>query len=255
MDMHMPVMDGIEASTLITQIEPSTPIVAMTANIMSKDVNTYREFGINDYVGKPFTTQELWTCLMKYIIPVSLEDDGGGDETMDAMQRQLRIDFVKSNRTKYGEIVEAIETNDIKLAHRLAHTLKGTAGLIGMTALQFAAANVEDALKDGEDTTTQAQMDALVNELNNVLTQLKPLYEEAMTAPVKQTKTLSPEAIQELIQKLEPLLKSSSSKCLSLIDEVRGIPNSEKLVELMEDFNFKPAYEALAEIKKGLGLQ
>jgi signal transduction histidine kinase/CheY-like chemotaxis protein/ABC-type amino acid transport substrate-binding protein len=254
MDMHMPVMDGLEASTLIRQIEPNTPIVAMTANIMSKDVTTYKEFGVDDYVGKPFTTQELWTCLMKYITPESVDSNSDGDDIMDSMQKQLRIDFVKSNRTKYREITDAIGANDIVLAHRLAHTLKGTAGLIGMTALQFAAANVEDALKNSENVTTQEQMGSLDKELNTVLTLLMPLFEEATAAPAKQADVLSPEATQELIQKLDPLLKSSSSKCLSLIDDIRGIPNSEKLIELMEDFNFKPAYEELAEIKKGLGL-
>jgi len=38
MDIHMPVMDGLEASSKITELGIKTPIVALTANIMSNDM-------------------------------------------------------------------------------------------------------------------------------------------------------------------------------------------------------------------------
>nr|AGS54030.1 PAS/PAC sensor hybrid histidine kinase [uncultured bacterium contig00048] len=70
MDIHMPVMDGLEASVEIVEMGCRTPIVAMTANIMANDLELYRRNGIADHLGKPFTTQELWRCLLKYIKPV-----------------------------------------------------------------------------------------------------------------------------------------------------------------------------------------
>ncbi|MCL2211780.1 MAG: ATP-binding protein [Treponema sp.] len=69
MDMHMPVMDGLEASMHITEMNIGIPIVAMTANVIYNDKEIYKKNGMNDCVGKPFTSQELWRCLMKYLTP------------------------------------------------------------------------------------------------------------------------------------------------------------------------------------------
>jgi PAS domain S-box-containing protein len=70
MDIHMPVMDGIEATQKIREFDSEIPIVAMTANIMAGDTELYKASGMNDCVGKPFTSQELWRCLLKYLTPV-----------------------------------------------------------------------------------------------------------------------------------------------------------------------------------------
>ena len=70
MDIHMPVMDGLEAAERILAMNPEIPIIAMTANVMDQDRKLYKKKGMNDYVGKPFTSQELWRCLMKYLKPV-----------------------------------------------------------------------------------------------------------------------------------------------------------------------------------------
>ena len=70
MDIHMPVMDGLEASAKILELDANIPVVAMTANIMTEDMEIYKRSGMNDCVGKPFTSQELWHCLMKYFTPL-----------------------------------------------------------------------------------------------------------------------------------------------------------------------------------------
>ncbi|MCL2708709.1 MAG: ATP-binding protein [Defluviitaleaceae bacterium] len=67
MDIHMPVMDGIEAASRIREISGTLPIAALTANIMPKDISLYREFGVVDCLGKPFTPRELWKCLSKFL--------------------------------------------------------------------------------------------------------------------------------------------------------------------------------------------
>ena len=67
MDMHMPVMDGLDAAEKIFELNTGTPIVAMTANVMLNDRELYRKRGMMDCVGKPFTSQELWAVLVKYI--------------------------------------------------------------------------------------------------------------------------------------------------------------------------------------------
>ena len=70
MDIHMPVMDGLEAAERIIALDTGTPIVAMTANIMITDREIYQQRGMLNCIGKPFTSQELWACLLKYLKPI-----------------------------------------------------------------------------------------------------------------------------------------------------------------------------------------
>jgi len=74
MDMYMPVMDGLEASAEIMKLNTGVPIVAMTANIMADNLETYKACGIDEYIGKPFTSQELWHCLLKFFTPVTKKE-------------------------------------------------------------------------------------------------------------------------------------------------------------------------------------
>jgi CheY-like chemotaxis protein len=70
MDMQMPVMDGIEATCQIrTGNGPNqkSPIVALTANAMSSDEQACLAAGMNDYLSKPFSQQELATCLARWL--------------------------------------------------------------------------------------------------------------------------------------------------------------------------------------------
>jgi CheY-like chemotaxis protein/two-component sensor histidine kinase len=73
MDMFMPVMDGMEAASKIIALNTGTPIVAMTANVMVSELEKYKRHGMPDCLGKPFTSQELWHILLKYLVPVSSE--------------------------------------------------------------------------------------------------------------------------------------------------------------------------------------
>ena len=171
MDIHMPVMDGLEAASKIQDLKTGIPIVAMTANIMTNDKDIYRANGMFDCVGKPFTSQELWRCLMKYLTPITRSNDEKNFilEADAEFQRMLQVYFVKSNQNKVDEIRKAIEEGDIELAHRIAHTLKGNAGQLGKTILQKAATDVEKNLKHGKNHVTEEQLQILEVELNMVL--------------------------------------------------------------------------------------
>jgi len=188
MDMHMPVMDGLEAASKILALNTGVPIVALTANIMANDREIYRKSGMRDCVGKPFTSQELWHCLMKYLHPIrwqavderqSVESAGTAEERQADLQMDydkiLKTLFIQNNLHKFDEIDRALKADDITLAHRLAHTLKSNAGQIGKTALQQIAAEIERQLKGGENTVTPEQLQILQTELAAVLQELAPL--------------------------------------------------------------------------------
>ena len=247
MDIHMPVMDGLEAASKITELGAKTPIVAMTANIMSDDREQYKRCGMPDCVSKPFTLQELWGCLKKYLTPEAAETLDKKDQ-MEAdahLRRLLQEHFVKNYQTKFDEISTATANGDRILAHRLAHTLKSTAGQIGASRLQHAAADAERLLKSG-NLPTEEHMRLLETELNAVLQELAPLLHETKVS----TTTLDTGQALALLEQLEPMLHSRNPECLNLLDDIRAMPGAGELVQHMEDFDFKPALASLSELRK-----
>ena len=177
MDMHMPVMDGLEAAEKIKELHTGVPIVAMTANIMFNDREIYRNSGMIECVGKPFTSQELWRCLLKYFTPKIPGPDYKNTKLEASLefQKKLHVLFVKGNENKYQEIVDALDDGDIVLAHRLAHSLKGDAGNVGKTILKSAATDVEQNLKNGKKLVTAEQLSILKMELDIVLSEFKAI--------------------------------------------------------------------------------
>jgi len=71
MDLHMPVLDGIEATRIIRNSDnpeiQNIPIVALTAAIMSENNDRIEGLNINDYILKPFKPQDLFGKILKHI--------------------------------------------------------------------------------------------------------------------------------------------------------------------------------------------
>jgi len=67
MDVHMPEMDGLEATRYIRALDRDIPIIAMTANVFREDVEKYLEAGMNGHVGKPFDFDEVVKMLHMYL--------------------------------------------------------------------------------------------------------------------------------------------------------------------------------------------
>ena len=68
MDIQMPVMGGIEATTNLLAEGYSKPIIAMTANVLKEDVENYFKIGFCDVIPKPFNRLDLVDVLDKYLI-------------------------------------------------------------------------------------------------------------------------------------------------------------------------------------------
>ncbi|MCL2638707.1 MAG: ATP-binding protein [Oscillospiraceae bacterium] len=249
MDIHMPVMDGLEAAAKIKELAVETPIVALTANIMTHDLKLYERSGMADYLGKPFTSQELWQCLVKYfeVISVTAIDKNQQAAIEELLLKQARINFAKSNQETFAQIKQAADSGDTKTAHRLTHTLKSNAGQIRKNSLQKIAGEIENALSDNQGAISEQQLSTLEAELKSTLAELAPLFEEFNSKTV--IETADKEKIQEIIEKLEPLLISKNPDCEDMLDEVRMIPGSEKLAEYIDSFSFKQAQEELLKLK------
>ncbi|MDL2319216.1 response regulator, partial [Eubacteriales bacterium OttesenSCG-928-A19] len=75
MDIHMPEMDGYEATRHIRALDlpqaKRVPIVAMTANVFREDVERCLACGMNDHIGKPIDVEDFFAKLAKYLTGAS----------------------------------------------------------------------------------------------------------------------------------------------------------------------------------------
>ncbi len=69
MDVHMPEMDGLQATRLIRQLPRGgqVPIIAMTASVLHSDQSACLDAGMDGHLGKPINTQELFQTLLRFL--------------------------------------------------------------------------------------------------------------------------------------------------------------------------------------------
>ncbi|MCL2077368.1 MAG: PAS domain S-box protein [Oscillospiraceae bacterium] len=273
MDIHMPVMDGMEATRKIIEAGCKTPVIAMTANVMREDKELILGSGMSEYICKPFSARDLWDCLLKFLVPVRFEDilpegvrkvktgvidqqagleKAAGDPRL---YKKIKSDFYFDNKDIIEKIESAVKDGDFKIAHRLSHTLKGLATLIGANALSEAARELEKSFIEGK---ADEQTLALTGErLELVLKELLPqaqAYKEAGEKPPSERVTDVVKA-GELIKRLEPILNDGNSEALDFIDELKEVISWDlcsELVTYMLDYEFDEAYKALQKIKAHL---
>ncbi|KAL4920304.1 HSF-type DNA-binding-domain-containing protein [Aspergillus aurantiobrunneus] len=75
MDIIMPNLDGVSACHLIRQFD-RTPIIAMTSNIRSDDIQLYFQHGMDDVLPKPFTRKSLLEMLEKHLVHLKTVSQG-----------------------------------------------------------------------------------------------------------------------------------------------------------------------------------
>jgi two-component system sensor histidine kinase/response regulator len=225
MDMQMPVMDGVTASRLLreTYSAAELPIVAMTANAMKADRDRCLEAGMNGFVTKPIHPDELWRALLRWVperqwseprpqrpAATGLPTGDDAHETQDALIQTLRqvpeLDvacglqntngkprfyvsllkkFVSAHAQAPQEISQYLAAGDRRSAERVAHTIRGTAGTLGATALQASAQALERGLHgDGSDESNAhllADMATRVAQLVGALQEVPALFQEDVT--------------------------------------------------------------------------
>jgi PAS domain S-box-containing protein len=67
MDLHMPLMDGFEATKKIREFNKHTPIIGLSADVMTESITTLQAIGMSDFVTKPFRPNDFFLKLKSYI--------------------------------------------------------------------------------------------------------------------------------------------------------------------------------------------
>ena len=189
MDVHMPEMDGLEATRAIRSMsgpQAFVPIVALTANAFSDDIKTCQAAGMNGHVGKPFRTDELLSAIARALgsdvsAAHSLPAQPAGGETIDwrvierfkadsgeEMLRLLVDTFLSSSAEQLARFAQIAHLPAHRQeAARIAHSLKSASAMIGAEVLSARARAAEEALvTPGEAAFTGA--DALVVQFDTV---------------------------------------------------------------------------------------
>jgi HPt (histidine-containing phosphotransfer) domain-containing protein len=260
-------MDGVETVQEIRNLGSQycrLVIIALTANAVSGAKEMFLSNGFNDFLSKPVDVQELkqviidWLPEEKYSLVDQFSTGAEQCQIELEFQKTLQKLFVKNNQEKYNEIINALRVKDVKLAHRLVHSLKGNAGQIGKTRLQSAAAEVENYLRHGKNNVKEEYLKTLEIELNNVLQELSWLFKnQSLRVSQKSSgEWLDEQSVKELFDKLESLLKNGNPECLNLTDELELIKDDGilllQLSQQIEDFEFEQALLTLAELRKKL---
>ncbi|HVD99426.1 MAG TPA: PAS domain S-box protein [Cytophagaceae bacterium] len=187
MDIQMPQMDGTEATREIKKlgIPNLPPIIAMTAYAMEEDREKFLSAGMDDYIAKPIKSEVL---INKIAEKLNLDDKSDyfsvnndlsenkenlviNPEVLKSMMafvdKETLIgiyqEFEAETATQLEECKSMFGFGDFKNIQSHLHTLKGTAGTLGVEKLETQARLIEGNIKQ--------------NNFDNITENLNLLYE------------------------------------------------------------------------------
>lgn len=190
MDCHMPEMDGFEATRLIRANETSgrVPIIALTANVLPGIRQTCLDAGMDDYLAKPCSADDLRAALAKWLTPRrdgnntgsgepraalargSSANDNAGDDTANSEPPDIDRNVISGLAASYGNaVIEKLarvyidntslqleklrgwrHAKDIVNFAQEAHSLKSASAALGGTRLAALCSRAEYLGKAGD---------------------------------------------------------------------------------------------------------
>jgi CheY-like chemotaxis protein/HPt (histidine-containing phosphotransfer) domain-containing protein len=174
MDVQMPELDGLETSRIICSRWPPSRrprIIAMTAEAMQGDREKCLAAGMDDYIVKPVTLEQLGTALAKcqprrepaaheapaaavcLVEGIESVDDTALDPTVlnqvredlggTAPLREIILTFLEKTPSVLAALHDAAVRADAGAIRQAAHMLKGTSAMLGARALAEQCAELE----------------------------------------------------------------------------------------------------------------
>ena len=172
MDVQMPVMDGFEASRAIRSGQPPVnqiPIIALTANSTQGILEKCKACGMNDYLPKPFSPEELESILARYTgkistaAPTASSGDSASGHWVDLSYlrrvsgndtvfiRQIAESFLQNAEITLTQVEDGIQQNEGAPISRAAHKIKPSLVMIGAEQCRASANTLEEMAESRED--------------------------------------------------------------------------------------------------------
>ena len=266
MDIHMPVMDGYQATKHIRKTFSSNelPILAMTANAMAGDREKCLAVGMNDHIAKPINPNDVFASLARWVNLDTRQLNSASNSTTTPpesakpkntevaefanipginsqqaiarmagnveLYKKLLDKFVSSYQQSGHEISTQFAENNKQAAVRTAHTLKSVAANIGTDVLADIAAQVEETLLTFIDNDAQSKTITSDNDDNDSHgKQQLATYLEQLNDQLKSTIT----AITQAGIITNPTTQSTNSA----IDTAAIVKLQQQLVEQLHDYD------------------
>lgn len=199
MDVQMPMMDGLEATRILREREKTSgqhvPIVAMTAYAMKGDKEKCLEAGMDGYVSKPISAQELFETIEglfqkkdtdtisecrpalrnQILDKTEILERVGGDERL---LKEIVALFFEDYPRLVSDIRTAIREGDAQALEKGAHALKGSIGNFASESASQAAGRLETIGRDQDMAQAPVAMIDLENKISQLQQQLVAFIEE-----------------------------------------------------------------------------
>lgn len=172
MDIQMPRMDGLQAYKALRELGCEKPIIALTANAMTNEVDEYFSLGFDGYIEKPIDRQLLISTIATFF---NANDD-------DSMRRANSIlgnidmsDLVSEFKTSLISELKHFsaerDKQDVSALRALAHRLSGASYLFGFAELSRKATQLETNIKNGKLSFLELEpkIDELINEITRII--------------------------------------------------------------------------------------
>lgn len=202
MDMQMPVMDGLEATRRIRELESRsadgrrTPIVALTADAMIGTLERCLESGMDDYMTKPLDISRLQAALDRFMgqkRTVEVVTAAAPEAVADADAIRARLaaiagddpefiadlvqTFIASGSAVLQEMRDAVVHDQYATLAAAAHKLKGASANLQIEHLTALALDIEARAKAGDAGDWHRDLDRLTVEFDRTAEMLRGLIE------------------------------------------------------------------------------
>jgi CheY-like chemotaxis protein len=184
MDMQMPVMDGLTATSTIRAIElergdPPIPIIALTANARPHDVALSGNAGCNQHLSKPISKHKLLSTIEEYGPIASVDAPGAewppliGIEMPPGLE-EIVPGYLAARQEELPEMMALLAASGFERLAALAHDIKGTCGSYGFPVLTRMGAVMEQSAKQTDAAALGRQLTELQDYLRRVQLFAKP---------------------------------------------------------------------------------
>ena len=176
MDCQMPIMDGFDATRKIREIDNNTPIIALTANVLSSDKDKCITVGMNDYLTKPYNREQLISTIDQWLnnkadsavstihekpknrqtAPASYIDKEKLQEMKNIMGEvfnELIPTFIEQSDNLVNSMLELLHNNQLDTLERYAHSMKSSSLNVGATSLSNFSMSLENMVRNNEPTS------------------------------------------------------------------------------------------------------